>query len=199
MTLHPDQLPRVVQEHRGFLTREEMGFYLRVGKNEVAGIAKRFGLRPLEGLFPERALWRQILGLEPVTAQGEDLLRLQLQDIHWVAGRTGRAVSTLRNRIRSGSFNYPPGVQLGAISPGRTPRLRRWLPEVIEAAREGRALAGIRPVPRQAPLAQARDKAPLAACDGTAQDRACTVAPEPGAVLAAIAGGAMPPAVKPPL
>lgn len=131
----------------GLLNPEELTDYLNVGRNDVPAIARRFGLLVLEGLYVETVIWRQIHGLEPADDEAADLLRHQLQGIRWVAGRVGRAPSTIRNRIRAGTFNYPCGVQLGHDAPDRrAPRTRRWLPEVIEAARAGRPLQQLRSV-----------------------------------------------------
>lgn len=120
----------------GLLTRQELASYLQVDYDAVPDIARRFGLTTVEDHFPERAVWRQVLGLEPIDEAAADLLRQQLQDIGWVSRRVGKATSTIRDKIRAGTFQYSPGVQLGAVVADRpAPRTRRFVPALIEAQR----------------------------------------------------------------
>lgn len=187
MDITAPTLPRLAPETPGFLTSSELQFYLQVGKNEVAAIARRFDIPKREGRFREADVWRQLLELAPASDDAVSLLRVQLQDINWVADRLGRAASTIRDRIRNGSFGYPCGVQLGG-GRVRTPRLRRWLPGHFEAALTGRELTDLRRVPRRmegAALARA-----LAEHAETREGTGCGAAhPDPGAIFAAIAAG----------
>lgn len=129
----------------GLLTRGELADYLNVGKNLVPEIIRRFGLQPVEDRFPERAVWRQVLGVEPADAEEEALLREQLQPITWVAARIGRAASTVRNKLRKGTFGYPaPITDLG--NPKIDSRSRRWIPAQIRACRDGEPVPAFIPV-----------------------------------------------------
>lgn len=154
-----DQPEIIIPKTSGLLSSQELGQYLSVGRNEIPGIAQRFSLMRLEGHFPERDVWRKILGVEPEDDDAVALLRTQLQDINWVAARIGRAASSVRRRVQNGTFDYPYGVQLGDVSKdGPKPRLRRWLPAVIIATKLGDEIAGLRAV-------EARETDPSAAAD----------------------------------
>ena len=132
------------QSEEGWFTRRELQEYLGVGKNAVPGIADRFKLTCIDGSYDEREVWRRLLGLEPVGDPGVHLLRMGLRDIHWVAGLLGKATSTVRNEISSGTFPYGHGVQLGTRTEGQEPRLRRWCAPVLDAELRGVPLASIR-------------------------------------------------------
>ncbi|MCB1359167.1 MAG: hypothetical protein KDK53_22590 [Maritimibacter sp.] len=123
--------------HAGFST-DELRRYLGVGRNEVSGIATRFGLTRLAGHYPERAVWRQVLGVEPRDEIEADLLRQPLEDIKWVSWVIDRKPSTVRGQIAAGTFSYPSGVQLGDTSTTSRPRTRRWIPEEIRRLAAGR-------------------------------------------------------------
>jgi hypothetical protein len=184
-------LPRLEPATPGFLTPSELQFYLRVGKNEVSAIAHRFDIPRREGRYREADVWAQLFEVAPTSEAGMALLRVQLQDITWVAGRLGRSASTIRERLRSGSFDYPCGVQLGQEG-SRTPRLRRWLPGPFEAALAEEALTDLRFVPRRVGAACATHR-------GSVRVEDTDVRPEPGAIFAAIAAGAGPrPEAAPP-
>lgn len=168
----------------GLFSREEFTDYLNVGKNESLRIARRFSIPEIEGHFAERTVWRQLFGIEPDDAAATDLLRLQLQDINWMSRETGRATSTIRNRIKSGEFEYSAGVQLGDTSRETSqPRLRRWMPWQVPVAKgltEAPTLRLVAPV--------------LLAFDDTLSEVPETVAdivvpPDPRSVFSAIAAG----------
>jgi hypothetical protein len=134
----------------GLLTRCDFAEFLNVGINEVPRLVRQFHLTPLEGHFPVRSVWRQVLCLEPQGDDDEALLMEQLQPITWVAAQIGRAASTVRDKLRDGTFEYPaPIADLG--DPEKTSRSRRWLPAQILAARNGdpvpmfRAVEPLRP------------------------------------------------------
>lgn len=151
-------IPVIVPKTAGLLTRRELCAYLQVGVNEIPRILERFGLEPVEGGFPSRSVWRQVLGVEPVDEDQERLLMQPLQDINWVARQVGRGVSTVRAKVRGGRFEYPaPIVDLG--DPKKTSRMKRWVPEQILARKLGDAVPVFRAVeplrrddwPRSAP------------------------------------------------
>jgi hypothetical protein len=134
----------------GLLSRGELQDYLNVGKNALPGIAERFNLAPVENHFPWRTIWRQILGLQPADEEEVALLREQLQPIDWVARRIGGSQSTVRTKVRGGTFDYPgPAVDLGR--PGVASRSRRWIPAQIRAAIDGDTVplfTPVEPIPR---------------------------------------------------
>jgi hypothetical protein len=153
----------------GLLARKELARFLAVDRDEIPGIVCRFGLRLLEDRFIERDVWRQVLGLEPVDDVAGELLRQRLRNIAWVGCRIGKAPSTVRDKIRRGTFEYSDGVQLGADKPDRAPpRMRRFVPALIEAQRCG-AEAPFREVHRRPVVAQAAEELtdPAAASETT--------------------------------
>ncbi|MGR3454604.1 hypothetical protein [Pseudooceanicola sp.] len=124
----------------GFLSPGELGTWLGVSRNSVADIAERFGLHSIEGRFPEAEVFRKILGIDPRDEQDRVRLRRPLEGARWLSRRTGVPASTVRAKIRKGTFGYPLGVQLSETSDdGAEPRSRRWLPCVIDAIAEGKA------------------------------------------------------------
>ena len=150
---HIEKIITISPKTPGLLTRKELAAYLNVDCDAIPDIARRFGLTILEDHFVERVVWKQILGLAPADDEAAGLLRQQLQDIAWVSRRVGKAPSTIRDKIRMGTFEYSHGVQLGAIIAGKSaPRTRRFIPSLIAAQRIGdpapdfRAVAA-RPVP----------------------------------------------------
>lgn len=129
-------IPLITPRTPGLLTREEFASYLQVGINEIPIIVVRFELEPVEGRFPWRSIWRQVMGIEPADPEQEQLLRQQLQGIGWVARQVGRGASTVRRKVREGRFEYPaPVVDLG--NPEIDSRLKRWLPAQILARKRG--------------------------------------------------------------
>ena len=134
----------IEQTETGWFTRRELQEYLYVGKNAVSEIASRFRLTCIDGSYDERDVWRRILDLEPVHEHGAQLLRMPLRDIHWVAGRLGKAPSTIRNEIARGAFRFGCGVQIGATDTGRDLRTRRWCDAIFDAELHGIALASVR-------------------------------------------------------
>lgn len=138
----------IAQKKPGLFDRAELGAYLNVGQNELKSIAVRFGLVPIDGHYPERRVWRQILEVESAKEEGAALLRVGLVDIDWVAKRLGKATSTIRNRIAEGTFRYSTGVQLGNAEEGRHARLRRWCAPLFLAQIEGDIPDFVRSVPR---------------------------------------------------
>jgi hypothetical protein len=146
----PTAVKIIVPGTSGLLTRQELADWLNVGINEVPRLLRRFHLTPIEGRFPVRSVWRQVLGVEPQDDDEAALLMERLQPITWVARQIGKAPSTVRNRLSEGTFEYPgPIADLG--DPKKTSRSRRWLPAQIRAARRGdpvptfRAVEPLRP------------------------------------------------------
>jgi hypothetical protein len=144
----------------GLLSRRELQDYLNVGKNALPGIEARFNLAPVENHFPWRTIWRQVLRLEPADDEDALLLREQLQPIDWVARRIGGSPSSVRAKLRDGSFGYPwPVVDLGAADV--VSRSRRWIPAQIRAAILGDpapSFTSVEPIPRDPePTAGPRD------------------------------------------
>lgn len=134
-TNHENFQPR----HPGFFTLAELGIWLGVSRNSVADIAMRFGIRAIEGRFPETAVYRKILGIDPRDDQDREQLRRPLASVRWLSRKTGVPASTIRARVRTGKFGYPLGVQLSEPSEGGAkPRSRRWIPCVIDALAEGK-------------------------------------------------------------
>ncbi|QFT82019.1 hypothetical protein FIU89_15445 [Roseovarius sp. THAF27] len=131
------KLPIIIPRKQGLLTRQELAQYLQVGYGAVPNIARRFKLGEVDAHYPERLVWRNLLGWLPRTTQGEQLLRTQLQDINWVSQTLGPAPSTIRNDIQNGSWGFALGVQLGDTSAARPPRTRRWWPAEILAEQDG--------------------------------------------------------------
>ena len=118
------------------LTRDHLRKYLGVGRNRIPEILERFELHPVEGKFPIRAVWRQILWIEPVDAEQEALLREHLRPTGWVAAQVRRGHSTVRTKLREHRFEYPePAVDLG--DPDADSRSKRWIPAQIRAATLG--------------------------------------------------------------
>lgn len=129
----------------GLLTRREFASWLNVGINEVPRLMRQFHLTPIEGRFPVRSIWRQVLGVEPQDEASAALLMEQLQKITWVAAQVGKASSTVRGKLNAGDFEYPgPIVDLG--DPAKTSRSRRWLPAQIRAAQGGEPVPAFRAV-----------------------------------------------------
>ena len=123
----------------GFFAPGELGTWLRVSRNSVAEIAKRFGLRPIEGRYSEAEVYRKILGIELRDDQDRELLRRPLEGTGWLSRKTGVPASTVRAKVSKGTFAYPLGVQLSETSKGGAePRSRRWIPCLIEPLVEGR-------------------------------------------------------------
>ena len=123
----------------GFFAQSELATWLGVSRNSVADIADRFGLRPLEGRFPEAEVYRKILRIDPRDDHDRDCLRRPLEGSGWLSRTTGVPASSIRSRVRNGSFDYPLGVQLSETSEGGAePRSRRWIACVIEALADGR-------------------------------------------------------------
>lgn len=146
----PTPVKIITPETPDLLTREEFADLVNVGINEVPRLLCQFHLTPLEGRFPVRSVWRQVLGVEPQDEDEAALLMEQLQPITWVAAQIGKASSTVRSKLSEGTFEYPrPIADLG--DPKKTSRSRRWLPAQIRAARNGdpvptfRAVAPFRP------------------------------------------------------
>lgn len=189
----PPELKTIIAETPGLWTRAELADYLHVGTDEISKIASRFGLVALEGHYPEHSVWRQILELEPMNDEAATQLRVQLQDINWVAKRIGRGASTIRNKIRAGTLQYPVGVQLGAVSPGgKEPRLRRWVAAEIEATRAGLeppAFRRVSPLP-VAPAGEVTSELPEAAQFDSVGNQMSASAPDPAAdnIFARIVG-----------
>ncbi|SDY85934.1 hypothetical protein [Citreimonas salinaria] len=132
------------------LSTDELRRYLGVGRNNVAAIARRFGLENLHGIYPESVVWRQLFGLGPGDDAALAALREPLADIAWVSRATGVPQSTIRGHLRSGHWRYDGGVQLGDTHNDAFPRLRRWIPTVIRSRRCGSPLpifASIPPLP----------------------------------------------------
>lgn len=113
------------------LTTEELKLYLGVGRNNVASIARRFGIEKLHGIYPERVVWRQLFGVGPEDEAAQAALREPLVDINWVSRATGVPPSTIRDHLRSKQWKHDFGVQLGDQRAKASPRLRRWVPALI--------------------------------------------------------------------
>ncbi|GGC24175.1 hypothetical protein GCM10011363_45840 [Marivita lacus] len=75
--------------HPGFVTRGELVIWLGVSRNSGGGIAERFGLRAIEGRFPEAEIYRKILGIDPRDEQDRACLRRPLEGAGWLSRRTG--------------------------------------------------------------------------------------------------------------
>lgn len=172
----------------GLWSREELSNYLNVGHNEIPRIAERFSIPVIEGHFAERTVWRQLFGIDPRDDAAAELLRLQLQDINWLSREIGRAASTIRNRIKAGTFGYPIGVQLGETSKdGVPPRLRRWMPWEIPVAQSLTDAPALRRVtPIRAAGADALSTTPRS---GPETHTDAVVPTDPNNVFATIAGG----------
>ncbi|WP_297976221.1 hypothetical protein [uncultured Amaricoccus sp.] len=135
----------IVPKTPGLLTRQELADLVNVGINEIPRLLGQFHLMPIEGCFPVRSVWRQVLGVEPQDDEDAALLMEQLQPITWVAAQIGKGSSTVRNKLSEGTFEYPgPIADLG--DPEKTSRSRRWLPAQIRAARRGDAVPTFRAV-----------------------------------------------------
>lgn len=117
------------------LSTDELRRYLGVGRNNVSAIAQRFGIENLHGIYPESVVWRQLFGLTPDDDAARAALREPLADINWVSCATGVARSTIRDHLRSGTWQYDRGVQLGDDGKTQVPRLRRWIPALIRSRR----------------------------------------------------------------
>ena len=124
-------IPGIQPKVPGLLSRAECATYLNVGRNEVTPVMKRFGIAAREDHYSELLIWKRILGVTPIDEDARAELRFQLQDINWVSERVGKSVARIRGKIRAGSFEYHPGVQLGSTDEGKAPRLRRWVPHLI--------------------------------------------------------------------
>ncbi|WP_206742596.1 hypothetical protein [Leisingera sp. ANG-S3] len=134
------------QRKKGFFSKTELAVWLGVSRNSVTAIAKRFGLREIESLFPEADVWRKILGVDPRCEEDRVLLRRPLQDSTWFARQTGIPPSTIRAKIREGTLEYPHGVQLSEESEaGGAPRSRRWVACVIEGLADGKTAPAFSP------------------------------------------------------
>ncbi len=122
----------------GFFTAAELGTWLAVSRNSVVDIAERFGLRAIDRRFPEAEVYRKILGIDPRDEQDRARLRRPLEGVGWLSRRTAVPASTIRAKVRDGTFGYPLGVQLSEPSHnGVEPRSRRWIPCIIDALAEG--------------------------------------------------------------
>ncbi|WP_127902401.1 hypothetical protein [Solirhodobacter olei] len=158
---HSDEIPSIQPKTPGLLTREECAKFLNVGHNEISGIMRRFEVPALEGLYPERAIWKRILGVEPRDEPAMQALRLQLQDINWMVKTIGESASSIRRKIAAGTFDWPTGIQLGCLRADRKPpRLRRWMPRVVLARRDAVDLTSLQfleDVMADAPEAEAGD------------------------------------------
>ena len=130
------------------LTTEELRRYLGVGRNNVAPIARRFGIEKLHGIYPERIVWRQLFGLRPDDEAALAALREPLADINWVSKATGVPQSTIRDHLRSDHWRYDAGVQLGDVSELSSPRLRRWISALIRNRSCGSSLPAFESIPR---------------------------------------------------
>ena len=113
------------------LTTQELRRYLGVGKNNVALIARRFGIENLHGIYPECIVWRQLFGLAPDDEAAQAALREPLADINWLSTATGVPQSTIRDHLRARRWSYDRGVQLGDRNGTQARRLRRWIPALI--------------------------------------------------------------------
>lgn len=153
----------------GLLSRRELQDYLNVGKNALPGIVERLNLTPLENRFPWRSIWRQILHLEPADDAEAMLLREQLQPIDWVTRKIGAKPSTIRAKIRAGTFGYPgPVVDLAPSDV--VSRSKRWVPAQIRAAIQGDPVplfTPVEPIPRD-PEVRTRPVAAKPAAGGIA-------------------------------
>jgi len=126
------------------LSTEELRRYLGVGRNAVSGIAQRFGIEKVHGLYPEPVVWRQLFGFAPDDDAARALLREPLTDINWVAWLTGHPHSTISAALREDRWRYDCGVQLGEAAGTMHPRSRRWLPCLLRAQITGAATASFR-------------------------------------------------------
>ncbi len=115
------------------LSSDELRRYLGVGRNNVTPIARRFGIAMLHGIYPESVVWRQMFGLEPSDDAARAALREPLADINWTSQATGVPPSTLRAHLRSGTWKYDGGFQLGDDQTKPAPRLRRWIPAFVRS------------------------------------------------------------------
>lgn len=126
------------QKRLGFYSCKELAIWLGVSRNSIDEIALRFRLTAIEGLYPEANVWRKIFSINPRHEDDRRILRDPLQGSGWVARRIGVPSSTVRAKIRKGTFEYPTGVQLAdPQSGGGSPRSRRWIPCIIEALADG--------------------------------------------------------------
>lgn len=117
--------PLIPASDAGYTT-DELRRYLGVGRNTVTPILRRFGIRKLHGIIPEIVLWRQIFGLAPEGDAALQALREPLADITWVSRVTRVPMSTPRGHLRTGCWDYDPGIQLGDATCGSP--LRALLP-----------------------------------------------------------------------
>lgn len=143
--------PLIPASDAGYTT-DELRRYLGVGRNTVTPILHRFGIRKLHGIIPEIVLWRQIFGLAPEGDAALQALREPLADITWVSRVTRVPMSTLRGHLRTGCWDYDPGIQLGDATCGSPPRLRRWIPALIRSHRLGMQPPHFAHVPPRAQL-----------------------------------------------
>jgi hypothetical protein len=133
-----DQNKPVIQKRPGFFTRSELSRWLGASRNSVQEIARRFNIRSIEGLYPEDEIFRKVLGIAVNGDAERALLRVPLKNARWVSRETGVPGSTLRRKVREGSFAYTCGIQLGAVSTdGCAARSRRWIPCIVQALARG--------------------------------------------------------------
>jgi len=160
--------PIIPASAAGFTT-EELRLYLGVGRNNVAPIARRFGIEKLHGIYPESVIWRQLFGLGPGDDIARAALREPLADIGWLSKATGVPQSTIRDHLRSGRWKYDRGVQLGDEKTTPSPRLRRWIPALIRNRRCGSprpAFTSVAPLPVIPGSADTRPATPTGRTDG---------------------------------
>ncbi|MFZ3584857.1 hypothetical protein ACOI1H_22290 [Loktanella sp. DJP18] len=139
MTKNTKRWQEFKQKRPGFYSGKELAIWLGVSRNSIPDVAERFRITSIEGLYPEADVWRRILMISPRHEDDRRLLRKPLQGSVWLARRTGVPSSTVRAKIRKGTFEYPRGVQLSeAKEDGGPPRSRRWIPCIIEALADGR-------------------------------------------------------------
>ena len=131
------------------LTRDHLRKYLGVGRNRIPEILERFELHPVEGKFPIRAVWRQILGSSPSTpnrrrccasicARPAGSPPRSAVAIRRSARNSGSTGSNIRSRRSISEIRTRTRVRSGGSRPKSVPR--RWA-TTSRASRSPRRIA----------------------------------------------------------
>lgn len=152
--------PSISLKRPGVMSTAELAAWTQVGKNAVARLVGRFGIRELTGnaknhRFPVHDVLRKVLGVSPQTPEDLDRLLIPLQKVSWVSQMTGLSVSSISAGACEKRGALPSPVELTVTGQDQAPaRGRRWIPAQIEAHLRGD------PIPFLAPQTTTQEAPP---------------------------------------
>ncbi len=102
------------------------------GRNEIAPLLSRFGIKPLGKKYPMMRIYREVLGLDPADTAEALIAGAGLMRVGEVAERFGVSDEHLLGLLRRGKNDYPP---LYAYGPRRHLMLRVQVEQMLSSPR----------------------------------------------------------------